>query len=249
MLPQIPRADTTPQGKKLFIPLENNPEVLNSLARDLGMSDMLNFYDVLSLDMEYLRTDFHAVVLALIFLVPSPVYWAVRAEDGIGQADDELTYDQTGDDPVMWFRQTIGNACGSMAVIHALANVRSGQHLRVEEKLHLLLTRAKPLKPKERADVLYKSRVLEKAHQKAARDGSSRAPPAGVEHVGYHFITFVRGKDDHLWELEGGSDGPVDRGPLSETSDMVSQEALEMGVRRYLKHADGNTEFSIVALA
>lgn len=81
----------------------------------------------------------------------------------------------------------------------------------------------------------------------SAVKGDSHVPSA-EEPVGYHFITFVKGKDGNLWELEG-SWNPINRGPLPEADDMLSEKALELGVRKHLQASDGNTEFSIVALA
>lgn len=114
--------------------------------------------------------------------------------------------------------------------------------------LHALLERVTPLKPMPRAAALHDSEELERAHMLAARLGDTAAPRA-EEHVGHHFLAFVRGKDGHLWELEGDVDGPIDRGELGDEEDLLSDRALDLGVRRFLKHAAGNLEFSLVALA
>ena len=67
------------------------------------------------------------------------------------------------------------------------------------------------------------------------------------EQYGYHFVTFVRGEDGHLWELNGGMKGPVDRGWLGEGE----ADALELGVRTFLgeRVLGGEVGFSLVALA
>lgn len=125
-----------------------------------------------------------------------------------------------------------------------------------------------PLKRIERAKVLYNSKDLEEAHMASAVKGDSVAPSA-EEPVGFHFITFTKGNDGHLWEvgaicrfvflsccftllmleqLEGSWD-PIDRGALDESEDMLSARAIELGVGRFVKMAEGNIEFSIVALA
>lgn len=51
-----------------------------------------------------------------------------------------------------------------------------------------------------------------------------------------------------LEQLEGSWD-PIDRGALDESEDMLSARAIELGVGRFVKMAEGNIEFSIVALA
>ncbi|KAF9870222.1 ubiquitin carboxyl-terminal hydrolase, family 1 [Colletotrichum karsti] len=239
----------TPEGKKVVIPLENNPDVFTSLVHDLGVSPDLGFFDVYSLDEPALLSLVPRPALALIFISPAPMYYQVRAEDGTRSAKDGVTYAGAGpDEPVIWFRQTIGNACGLYALIHAVGNGEAREYVREGSLVDRLLKEAEPLRWEERADVLYKSEELEEAHMRAARRGDTAAPPA-EEKPGYHFIAFVKGKDGHLWELEGGSDGPVDRGLLEEGDDMLSERALERGVKRFLGFADGNLEFSIVALA
>lgn len=246
-----------PKGRKVFIPLENNPEVFTSLIRDLGVSSKLSFYDVYSIDDPDLLAMVPRPVHALVFITPAPMYWCVRKDDGMvstKQGDDAytlpVTYDRSGDDePVMWFNQTIGNACGLIALLHAVANGEPKKFITEGSTLDRLLKEAAPLNPNARADALYNSEELERAHMKAARTGDSSAPGAD-EANGFHFIAFTRGKDNHLWELEGGyCDGPLDRGILPEGADMLSNEALDQGVRRFIKYANGNLEFSIIALA
>lgn len=240
----------SPSGKKKFIPLENNPQVFSSLIHDLGVSTKLTFHDVYSLDDPDLLSLVPRPAHALIFITPGPMYYNVREEDGLGQADETgLTYNKAGaDEPVMWFRQTIGNACGLIALLHSVASDSVRPFVEGNTVLDGLLAEATPLRPVQRAELLYNSEALEKAHMKAARTGDS-STPAADEPVGYHFLAFTKGKDGHLWELEGACDGPIDRGVLPEGEDMLGQTALDLGVRRFLKHAGDSMDFSIIALS
>ncbi|KAL7806283.1 hypothetical protein V8C44DRAFT_339500 [Trichoderma aethiopicum] len=177
------------------------------------------------------------------------MYFAVRKEDGTAVSPEHLTYDKSGDDePVLWFQQTIGHACGLMALLHSVANGEARQFVEKGSFLDGLLRETTPLKPVERAAALYNNEELEKKHMKAAKTGTSQ-PPAASEENHFHFISYVKGKDGHLWELEGATDGPLDRGLMKEGEDVLSEGALDMGVRRFLRVGDGNVKFSIVALA
>ena len=234
------------KGKKTFIPLENNPQVFIELAQKLDVSPELGFYDVYSIDEPDLLAIVPRPVHALIFIVAADVYHRVRAED---PGSKELTYDKSGDDePVIWFKQTIGHACGLIAFLHSLFNGTTRQFIPANSTLDSILRDAIPKKPWDRADVLYNSAELENAHMSVARKGDSVAPEA-EEPNGYHFISFVKGKDGHLYELEGSWDGPIDRGLLEEGEDCLGEKPLELGVRRFVRQAQEGVEFGIVAVA
>ncbi|KAM0454971.1 hypothetical protein ACHAPV_008112 [Trichoderma viride] len=238
-----------PNGQKTFIPLENNPEVFTSLVHDLGVSPDLGFYDVYSLDDADLLSLVPRPVLALIFIAPEPVYYALRNQDGTTVSPPQLTYDKSGDEePIIWWQQTIGHSCGLMALLHSVANGEARKFVLKGSFLEGLLNQATPLKPVERAAALYNNEELEKKHMKAARTGNSK-PPGANEGNFNHFISFVKGKDGHLWELEGATDGPLDRGQMREGDDVLSEGALDLAVRKFLKASNGNPNFSIVALA
>lgn len=62
-------------------------------------------------------------------------------------------------------------------------------------------------------------------------------------------MAFIKSAQNNLWELDGRRKGPLKRGPLGEADDMLSEKALEMGVKRFLKGAGQDMRFSILALA
>lgn len=113
--------------------------------------------------------------------------------------------------------------------------------------METLICAAEPLRWRQRADLLYRSGLLERAHMSAAVIGDTVAPDAADDN-GYHYICFTRGQDGRLWELEGGWDGPIERGVLGEGEDMLSENALNLGIRKMISMADGNMEFSLVAM-
>lgn len=55
-----------------------------------------------------------------------------------------------------------------------------------------------------------------------------------------------------MWELDGGRKGPLNRGKLGEGEDVLSERAIEMGPKRFLKREEevggGELRFSILAL-
>lgn len=119
-------------------------------------------------------------------------------------------------------------------------------------ELASLLKEATPLKPVERANLLYESRALETAHQTAASGGDSAPPPAD-ESVDLHYVCFVKSDEDHLWELDGRRKGPLNRGTLDASDDVLSEKALTLGVRHFLQRerdaGGGDLRFSLLVLA
>lgn len=118
--------------------------------------------------------------------------------------------------------------------------------------LEKLVKDAIPLGPIERADLLYNSQALENAHASAASQGQSNAPGA-EDDIDLHFVCFIKDEKNNLWELDGRRKGPLNRGTLSADEDVLSEKALDLGVRKFLKHEEennsGEMRFSLISLA
>ncbi|OJJ88140.1 ubiquitin carboxyl-terminal hydrolase [Aspergillus glaucus CBS 516.65] len=238
-----------PNSNKAFVPLENNPEVMSHLIHQLGLRPTFGFSDVLSIDepdlLAFIPRPSHG--LLLVFPV-SQTYEASRL------SEDAPLPEYTGsgpNEPIMWFKQTIRNACGLIGLLHAVSNGEPRRNIVKGSDLETLLAKAEGLGPVERADLLYDSKALESAHADAARLGDTQAPGA-EDSVDLHFVAFVKGGDGRLWELDGRRKGPLERGVLGEDEDALSEKALDLGVRRFLKTevAGGNPDlrFSLVSL-
>ncbi|KAL4806428.1 hypothetical protein BDV18DRAFT_139474 [Aspergillus unguis] len=238
-----------PKNNKAFVPLENNPEVMSHLVHQLGLPPSLGFTDVFSLD----EPD-------LLALVPRPshalllVFPVSKSYEESRVAEDSSLPEYTGlgpREPVMWFKQTIRNACGLIGLLHAVSNGEPRQHVLPGSDLETLLKEAEGLGPIERADLLYESKALESAHADAAKLGDTQAPGA-EDDVDLHFVAFVKGSDGRLWELDGRRKGPLERGVLGPDEDALSEKALELGVRRFLsveaKGGNPDLRFSLVSL-
>ena len=107
-------------NRKHFLPLESNPEVFTELAHRLGLSPSLAFHDVLSLDDAELLDMVPRPSLALVLVFPaSGTYSADLVEKDKGVPEYSLCGDS---EEVVWFKQTIHNACGLYGILHALSN-------------------------------------------------------------------------------------------------------------------------------
>ncbi|KAI1617203.1 putative ubiquitin carboxyl-terminal hydrolase [Exophiala viscosa] len=225
----------TSDDHKTFIPLENNPEVMTSLAHQLGLSSTLAFHDVYSLTDPDLLALLPRPANALLFVYPctkhSEAYYAQ-----INEAEPD--YDGAGsDEPVMFYRQIIHHACGLIGLLHCVTNGSAADHIHPSSDLEGLIENTRPLQPVARAQYLHDSDMLEEAHSAAAELGDTTAPPLG-EDPGHAFIAFVKGKDGHLHELEGRRKGPVDLGELEDDKDVLSEKALSMGPLPFIQREE-----------
>ncbi|OAA67892.1 Peptidase C12, ubiquitin carboxyl-terminal hydrolase 1 [Niveomyces insectorum RCEF 264] len=250
-------------ARRIFTMLENNPEVMTKLGHNLGLSRELAFYDVYSLDDPELLALVPRPVTAVLAILPATKAWlqSRQAED-----DGRGWYEGVGPaEPVLWFRQTIPHGCGLIGLLHcafngaattptADADADADATIVPGSLLDAIRSRALPLTMHERADVLATSDRLYEASEAAAVTGDSRVlPHEDHERLGQHFVAFVKGRDGHLWELEGARKGPLDRGPLGADEDALSPKALELGIKRVLAMQgndddEGDVRFSLIAL-
>lgn len=225
---------------------------MNPLAEKLGLSKELQFYDVYSLDEPELLAHIPRPALALLVIFPLTKAWDHdrRIEDA-----DKAEYAGSGDqEPVIWFEQTIGHACGSIGLLHCAMNGPASKFILPNTTLSQIREDAIPLAKANRAQMLYDSKAFEDAHQSVASFGATVAPTKEEgDRLGQHFVSFVKADDGHLWELEGSRKGPLDRGLLGKDEDVLSARALQLGIKRVIKlDADAggrDLRFSCVALA
>ncbi|KAK7543243.1 hypothetical protein IWX49DRAFT_159252 [Phyllosticta citricarpa] len=240
----------TSKSGKSFIPLENNPEVMTSLVHKLGFSKQFAFHDVFSIDEPELLAFVPRPALALLLVFPvSQTYEEFRLKED----EPKPEYEGSGpQEPVIWYKQTIRNACGLMGLLHGVSNGQARSHVEPGSDLAKLIEDAIPLTPAARADLLYESKALESAHQAAASGGDTAAPEA-ESNVDLHYVCFIKCGDNNLWELDGRRKGPLCRGVLSAEVDVLSEKALNLGVRPFIKReveaAGGDSRFSLIALA
>ncbi len=139
-----------------------------------------------------------------------------------------------------------------IGLLHGVSNGAAKSFIEAGSDLDQLLKQAIPLKPDDRANLLYESKALESAHQNAATSGDSAVPSAD-DRVDLHYVCFVKAEDGHIWELDGRRKGPLDRGTLAPDEDVLSDKALSLGVRSFLKREEkaggGELRFSLVGLA
>jgi ubiquitin carboxyl-terminal hydrolase L3 len=107
------------------------------------------------------------------------------------------------------------------------------------------------LSPTDRAKVLEESIQLEEAYAAVALKGDSAVPESAEAEVEFHYICYVKGKDDgRVWELDGDRKGPIDTGvvlPREGEGNVCCEEVLRL-VRAYVDDSGEKLGFGLMAL-
>lgn len=101
---------------------------MSSLIHTLGLSTALSFHDVFSIEDPELLAFVPRPANALLLVFPvSKSYETARVEED----KDKSEYTGKGaDEPVIWYKQTIRNACGLIGILHAVSNGSAKEFIR-----------------------------------------------------------------------------------------------------------------------
>ncbi|KAI0809950.1 ubiquitin carboxyl-terminal hydrolase, family 1 [Xylaria sp. FL0064] len=231
---------------KHFIPLESNPTLFTRLIHQLGVSSSLSFYDVWSLDDPELLSLVPRPVLAFIIVFPTSSDYEDRLAKENDLAVNDRPHGESKD--VIWFKQTINNACGLYAILHAVGNGRARDLIVPGSHLFDLLERCAALDPADCAAVLENDTNLESIYTSVAVLGDTEAPENPEDEVDFHYVCFVKSyRGSNLFILDGDRHGPVDKGLLTE-DDLLSKQGIE-AIKEFIEHHDNGGSFSLLALA
>ncbi|KAK7792357.1 hypothetical protein R5R35_009960 [Gryllus longicercus] len=221
-----------------WLPLESNPEVMNKYLYNLGMPEKFQLVDVYGLDPDLLATVPQPVLAVLLLFPCSDKY----DEHKTKQEAEIAKKGQVISDKVFYVKQIVTNACGTIALVHSVANNLEKIELK-DGHLKQFLDTAKTLTPEERGEILEKAEGIINAHKEVALEGQTEAPEPN-EPVNYHFVAFVQ-KDGHLYELDGRKSFPVNHGSTSE--DSFLQDAAKI-CKEYMARDPDELHFTVVAL-
>lgn len=107
---------------KTFIPLESDPSILTSLLHNLGGSRDLQFIDVWSLDDPDQLALIPRPVLAFVLILPTSAEHETKKAEQEAERKERGESGNSGD--VVFLQQTIHNACGLYAILHAACNTQ-----------------------------------------------------------------------------------------------------------------------------
>ncbi|KAJ9125551.1 hypothetical protein QFC22_000513 [Naganishia vaughanmartiniae] len=205
-----------------WVPLEAAPEIFNAASpfhllprriiadtstitlslvqwsEPLGLPKTLKFDDLFSLDPEFLQfTPQPVFAVLLLFPCRGKLDEERKKEEETGEGEWKGSEDESK--KIWWIKQTIGNACGSIGLLHSLLNLprdpSSPYALAQDSPLAKFYQETKDLSGVDKAKALDAATFFEEAHKRVAETGQSTVPRTAEEldQVDLHFISFVEG--------------------------------------------------------
>eukprot|EP00816_Leptocylindrus_hargravesii_P012989 CAMPEP_0196803430 /NCGR_PEP_ID=MMETSP1362-20130617/2841_1 /TAXON_ID=163516 /ORGANISM="Leptocylindrus danicus, Strain CCMP1856" /LENGTH=253 /DNA_ID=CAMNT_0042175019 /DNA_START=46 /DNA_END=807 /DNA_ORIENTATION=+ len=235
----------TTSKKKRWFPLESNPTILNGYISKLGFNtDLYEFVDVYATE-EWATSMVPKSVLAVIFLYPiSPVQEQHRHEESSSGA--ALSHEMSSQRKVWYTKQRIGNACGTIGVLHALANINVDL-IQPESWISTFLHRATcDTDPLVKAEILESDDVIETLHDDATQNNNNATGRGEIDdEVLTHFIAFTN-VDGMLYELDGRKDGPICHGETKQ--EQLLEDSCRV-IKLFMERDPEELRFTILALA
>ncbi|XP_012228476.1 ubiquitin carboxyl-terminal hydrolase isozyme L3 [Linepithema humile] len=231
-----------------WVPLESNPEVMTKFLHKLGVPKKWSIIDVYGLDPDLLAI-VPRPILAVILLYPTKGEKTEEEKEKEKEKENENEKEKVqegkGDisDSVYHMKQSISNACGTIALLHSVANNLDSIQLE-DGFLKKFLNESKGLSYIERGANLESAQDIIDTHMESAQEGQTEAPGEDVE-VYHHFVAFVH-KDGTLYELDGRKPAPINHGATSPDS-LLNDAALVC--KEYMERDPNEMRFTVVALA
>lgn len=230
--------------KSGWLPLESNPALLNKFNEKMGVADKIQWGDVYGLTDDMLEW-VAKPVLALTLLFPitkNNIQFKKQQKEKIDKDGGQMLSKK-----LFYLTQLdgFGNACGTIACIHALAN----NEIKFEDDSPLKHYISKNLEnsAKERGENLLRAKGIRKSSEKTAQstEASTRCPDR-TERLNAHFITFVN-VEDSLYELDGRKAFPINHGKTSKASFL--KDAATVIREKFMKLDPENGMFNVMALS
>ncbi|XP_065160090.1 ubiquitin carboxyl-terminal hydrolase isozyme L3-like [Atheta coriaria] len=211
---------------------------MNKFLQMLGVSSEWKVVDVFGLDDECLAW-VPKPVLSVILLFPCSEKYHEFATQEQKEIEER---GQTVSDSIYYIKQLVSNACGTIALLHCVAN--NSDKLQVtNENFKKLLEESMTLSPLERGQKLQAVAAgIQDMHQELAQEGQTELNPN--EQVNHHFIAFVH-KDGDLYELDGRKEFPINHGKT--TPETLLEDAARV-CKQFVARDSEDVNFTVMAL-
>jgi ubiquitin carboxyl-terminal hydrolase L3 len=227
--------------KQKWFPLESNPELINGYIQKLGFDTSLyEFCDVFSTE-DWALDMIPQPVAAVLLLYP------LTKKITENEGDDTVALEAM-EDRVWFVKQRIGNACGTIGLLHALLN--APEAIRIFDQDSWLGNYSNdcpiPLAPVTKAERLEGDSKISKLHDDATSAEINSTGRGNIDDkLDTHFVALVC-VDEKLYELDGRKEGPILHGTTSQGA--LLKDACHV-IQKFMARDPSETRFAITALA
>lgn len=219
-----------------WVPLESNPDVMTKYLHQVGVSEKWSISDIFGLEDELL--DYvQKPVKAVIFLYPiteNSEKYCSEENQALEENSQKLPED------LYFIRQYVSNACGTIALIHAIANIPD---IEINDGFFKdFIEKSRKMTAEERGRLLEKDEELSKTHQELAVEGQTSHNPE--EPVLLHFMALVN-KNGTLYELDGRKSSPINHG--STTDGTFLNDAAKI-CKQFMARDPDEVRFTVLAI-
>ncbi|CAL4093265.1 unnamed protein product [Meganyctiphanes norvegica] len=221
-----------------WMPLESNPVVMNKFLTGMGVPSSWAMNDVLGMDEE------------LLAMVPQPVgavilLYPINDTNEAFKAQQEESIEKAGQtvsDKVYFMKQFVGNACGTVALIHSLANNTDKISLS-DGALKTFLKKTESMNPEERGHSLEEDEGISQAHEASAQEGQSAMVDRDTK-LDTHFIAFVH-VEGNLYELDGRKKFAINHGDTTPETLLPDSAVI---CKQFMERDPKEMRYAVVAL-
>ncbi|KAH3757158.1 ubiquitin carboxyl-terminal esterase L3 [Pelomyxa schiedti] len=231
---QKPNIEMAGVRKPRWVALESNPEVMNEFIYNLGVSRKWSFTDCYSISPDQLAF-VPSPCVALLLVYP----W--RKIDERTRPLPETSREEA-EGSVYFMHQMVSNACGSIAVVHALANNRDKIEIG-RGALSDFFEHTAAMNPHDRGESLGLCEGIAAAHDIVAKKGQTDYTKH--EKVNYHFICFVHA-NGKLYELDGARPSPIVH--CATTAERFIYDAAAIIQNTFLNRTPAQIDFGVITL-
>ena len=143
---------------------------------------------------------------------------------------------------MFYMKQYIGNACGTIGLLHAVANAKDAITIEKDSFLDRFLSGKESMDADSIGHALEEDDELEEGHVEASEAGQSSA--ADAEDTNNHFVCFSC-VDGSIYELDGRKDSPINHGPS--TKETFLEDVCKV-MRQFMERDPEEMRFSMVVM-
>ena len=219
-----------------WLPLEKDTDLLNSYIYNIGFDTSL----------------YKLTYVFELSTIPQPVAAVILSYPLTDVQKEHRKREQVPLVPPddVWFIKEPENACGTIALLHAIFNAPEGLRTAAicpDSWLHSFYQDCPLFLPTYSKSILLEGDcTIKTLHNEAATDASNQTSPYSHETIGHgHYIALVH-VNGGLYELDGRKEGPVHHGNTSQET--LLEDACKV-VKKFNYRDPDEIEFTVMALA